>query len=165
MDLVLWIDGMFWYLFDLCSYPVKSIDIIKLHYSLWNISSLCNCFQIRYRGKAWIINIRHNFFTSFNVGIVDGMSIIDLGCGWGSVSIYLASKFPKCKITSVSNSHSQKVFILARAAERGYKNISVYTGEQIFNLFDNFILKYFLSSFICHEICLVTNDVYRYQHP
>ena len=111
------------------------------------------------------INIRHNFFTSFNVGIVDGMSIIDLGCGWGSVSIYLASKFPKCKITSVSNSHSQKVFILARAAERGYKNISVYTGKQIFNLFDNFILKYFLSSFICHEICLVTNDVYRYQHP
>jgi cyclopropane-fatty-acyl-phospholipid synthase len=57
------------------------------------------------------------------------MSIIDLGCGWGSVSIYLASKFPNCKITSVSNSHSQKVFILGRAAERGYKNINVYTGE------------------------------------
>ena len=66
-----------------------------------------------------------------NAGIVDGMSIIDLGCGWGSVSIYLASKFPKCKITSVSNSHSQKVFILARAAERGYKNISVYTGNEM----------------------------------
>ena len=92
------------------------------------------------------------------------MSIIDLGCGWGSVSIYLASKFPKCKITSVSNSHSQKVFILARAAERGYKNISVYTGKQIFNLFNKFNLKCFLSSFICHGICLVSNDIYRYQH-
>ena len=66
----------------------------------------------------------------FILGIVDGMSIIDLGCGWGSVSIYLASKFPNCKITSVSNSHSQKVFILGRAAERGYKNISVYTGRK-----------------------------------
>ena len=60
------------------------------------------------------------------------MSIIDLGCGWGSVSIYLASKFPNCKITSVSNSNSQKTFILGRAADRGYKNISVYTGENVY---------------------------------
>jgi cyclopropane-fatty-acyl-phospholipid synthase len=75
----------------------------------------------------------NNPFDYYSPGIVDGMSIIDLGCGWGSVSIYLASKFPNCKITSVSNSHSQKVFILGRAAERGYKNINVYTGEWRYN--------------------------------
>eukprot|EP00596_Hydrurales_sp_CCMP1899_P010317 CAMPEP_0119050946 /NCGR_PEP_ID=MMETSP1177-20130426/72720_1 /TAXON_ID=2985 /ORGANISM="Ochromonas sp, Strain CCMP1899" /LENGTH=335 /DNA_ID=CAMNT_0007029973 /DNA_START=102 /DNA_END=1106 /DNA_ORIENTATION=- len=67
-------------------------------------------------------------------GIVDGMSVIDLGCGWGSVSLYLASRFPNCEITSVSNSHSQKAFIMGKAAERGYKNINVYTGD--INTFD-----------------------------
>ena len=94
--------------------------------------------QYRDSIKSWR-HIEVNFTISFDnkhrtklttwTGIVDGMSIIDLGCGWGSVSIYLASKFPNCKITSVSNSHSQKVFIMGRAAERGYKNINVYTGD------------------------------------
>ena len=97
------------------------------------------------------------------------MSIIDLGCGWGSVSIYLASKFPNCKITSVSNSHSQKVFILGRAAERGYKNISVYTGKKKFSgknpsitHFAVYWSIYIVSSLLAVLKCVVRYSIIRY---
>lgn len=62
-------------------------------------------------------------------GIVDGMTIIDLGCGWGSVSLYLASKYPKCKIISISNSHSQKKYIVSTAQARGITVPNVFTGD------------------------------------
>ena len=58
-----------------------------------------------------------------------GMKILDLGCGWGSLSLYLAEKFPGCEITSLSNSRTQKLFIDAQARERGFKNLTVVTGD------------------------------------
>ena len=63
--------------------------------------------------------------------IEDGMSIVDLGCGWGSMTLFLASKFPNCKITSISNSNSQREYIMATAKERGYnvENIRVITCD------------------------------------
>ena len=64
-------------------------------------------------------------------GVEDGMKIVDVGCGWGSLTLYIASKFPKCKITSISNSHSQREYILRTASERGYNvsNINVITCD------------------------------------
>lgn len=62
-------------------------------------------------------------------GLIDGMSIVDLGCGWGSVTLFLGGKYPNSKITSISNSNSQREFIQSTAAARGYKNITVYTGD------------------------------------
>jgi len=62
-------------------------------------------------------------------GIVDGMTVIDLGCGWGSVSLYLAKKYPRCKIISISNSHSQKKYIVSTAEARGISVPSVFTGD------------------------------------
>jgi len=61
--------------------------------------------------------------------LVDGMSIVDLGCGWGSLTLHLASKYPNAKITAISNSHSQKEYIMKTAAKRGYNvnNINVVT--------------------------------------
>jgi len=61
--------------------------------------------------------------------VEDGMSVVDLGCGWGSMTLHLAKKFPNCKITSISNSHSQREYILNTAKERGYnvENIRVIT--------------------------------------
>lgn len=64
----------------------------------------------------------------------DGMSLIDLGCGWGSVSLYMAKKYPKSRITSISNSKSQKKFIMAQAEKRGLRNVQVLTGD--INSFD-----------------------------
>jgi len=59
----------------------------------------------------------------------DGMSIVDLGCGWGSLSLFLLEKYPNAKITGISNSHSQGEYILKTARERGlnYQNIQIVT--------------------------------------
>ncbi|TGK32591.1 class I SAM-dependent methyltransferase [Leptospira gomenensis] len=61
--------------------------------------------------------------------IDDGMSVLDLGCGWGSLSLYLAERFPKSKITGVSNSKSQKKFIDGEAKKRGLKNLTIVTAD------------------------------------
>ena len=63
--------------------------------------------------------------TVLRAGIEDGMKVLDLGCGWGSLSLWIAERFPGCHVTAVSNSRSQREYILARAAERSLQNIDV----------------------------------------
>lgn len=53
-------------------------------------------------------------------GVQDGHTILDLGCGWGSLSLYICEKFPKCNVTCVSNSNTQRQLIQNRAMEWGY---------------------------------------------
>lgn len=69
-------------------------------------------------------------------GVTDGMSIVDLGCGWGSLTLYLSQHFPNCQITGISNSHSQREYILKTAAERGLNvnNITIITVRFDFSL-------------------------------
>ena len=55
--------------------------------------------------------------------------ILELGCGWGSLSLYLAEKFPAAAITAVSNSRTQKAFIDAEAGRRGFRNLTVVTAD------------------------------------
>lgn len=59
----------------------------------------------------------------------DGQDVLELGCGWGSLSLYMAKRFPRSRILSVSNSRSQKEFIDRRSAERGLGNLSVVTAD------------------------------------
>ncbi|KAL1584358.1 hypothetical protein WHR41_06374 [Cladosporium halotolerans] len=59
----------------------------------------------------------------------DGMRIFDLGCGWGSLSLYLAEVFPNSQITAFSNSRTQKLHIDAQAAQQGFTNLTVVTGD------------------------------------
>ncbi|RCI13511.1 hypothetical protein L249_5504 [Ophiocordyceps polyrhachis-furcata BCC 54312] len=61
----------------------------------------------------------------------DGMTILDLGCGWGSGALYFAEKLPNARITAFSNSRTQKQHIDAEAHKRGFKNISVITGNVV----------------------------------
>ena len=61
--------------------------------------------------------------------IKDGMTVLDVGCGWGSLSLYLAQKYPKSKITGVSNSNSQRKFIEGVAYERGLQNLKIITKD------------------------------------
>jgi len=61
--------------------------------------------------------------------IEDGMHVLDLGCGWGSLSLYLAERFPNARITGVSNSRSQRDYILAEARERGFNNVRIITAD------------------------------------
>ena len=62
-------------------------------------------------------------------GVADGASVLDLGCGWGSFSLWLAARQPGSRILAVSNSKPQREFILARAAERGLANLRVATCD------------------------------------
>ncbi|MGV1792303.1 SAM-dependent methyltransferase [Rhizobium sp. A37_96] len=67
--------------------------------------------------------------TVAHAEIEDGMSILELGCGWGSLSLYMAQRFPKARITSVSNSISQRQYIVDLAVERGLTNLTVITAD------------------------------------
>ena len=67
--------------------------------------------------------------TVTRAGIEDGMQVLDLGCGWGSVSLYIAERFPNASILSVSNSNSQREYIMSKAAERELSNIEVLTCD------------------------------------
>lgn len=67
--------------------------------------------------------------TCERAGLVDGESILELGCGWGSLTLFMAEKFPHANITGVSNSHSQREFILSAAKERGLSNIEIITCD------------------------------------
>jgi cyclopropane-fatty-acyl-phospholipid synthase len=67
--------------------------------------------------------------TCERAGIEDGMSILDLGCGWGSLSLWIATHFPGCKVTSVSNSALQGKHIRALALRRKLTNIEVITRD------------------------------------
>ena len=61
--------------------------------------------------------------------LADGDSILELGCGWGSLTCYMASKLPNSKITAVSNSKDQKEHILNRCKNQGLDNIEVVTAD------------------------------------
>ena len=67
--------------------------------------------------------------TVDHAAIHDGQSILELGCGWGSLSLYMAESFPHARITSVSNSASQRQYIEQQAAERGLSNLTVVTAD------------------------------------
>ena len=61
--------------------------------------------------------------------LADGDSILELGCGWGSLTCYMASKLPNSKITAVSNSKDQKEHIINRCKNQGLDNIEVVTAD------------------------------------
>jgi cyclopropane-fatty-acyl-phospholipid synthase len=61
--------------------------------------------------------------------IRDGMRVLDLGCGWGAISLWIAREFPNCRVVGVSNSASQRADILARAAAEGLRNVEIVTAD------------------------------------
>ncbi len=67
--------------------------------------------------------------TAERADLRDGQLILELGCGWGSLSLYLAQKFPKAQIIGVSNSRTQKEYIDAQAKESNIKNVEIITAD------------------------------------
>jgi cyclopropane-fatty-acyl-phospholipid synthase len=59
----------------------------------------------------------------------DGQTILELGCGWGAISLWMAEHYPNSKILSVSNSNDQREFIETTAAQRGLQNLQVQTCD------------------------------------
>ncbi len=61
--------------------------------------------------------------------IADGQEILELGCGWGSLTLWMAEKHPRARITGVSNSATQKLHIDAECARRGLTNVTIITCD------------------------------------
>jgi cyclopropane-fatty-acyl-phospholipid synthase len=67
--------------------------------------------------------------TCQRAGVTDGMDILDLGCGWGSLSLYVAEHYPGTRVLAVSNSRSQGEHIRHEAARRGLRGIEHQVGD------------------------------------
>ena len=72
--------------------------------------------------------------TCRRAALVDGLSILELGCGWGSLSLWMAQAYPHSRIVSVSNSRPQKAFIESQIERHGLTNLRVVTRDM--NSFD-----------------------------
>ena len=85
----------------------------------------------------------------------DGQAVLELGCGWGSLSLFIAAAYPKSKVTSVSNSRTQREFIMAQAEQRGIKNLKVSDNGCMLSCHEN----HDLVSLCCSSPMLSSKDV------
>lgn len=67
--------------------------------------------------------------TVEHAGLADGQTILELGCGWGSLSLWMARQFPHAKITAVSNLQAQRAYVAEEARRRGLLNLRVVTAD------------------------------------
>ncbi len=67
--------------------------------------------------------------TTAHADLRDGQEILELGCGWGSLSLFMAARYPNGRITAVSNSNSQRLYITETARQRGLGNLTVLTAD------------------------------------
>ncbi len=81
--------------------------------------------------------------TVEHAALRDGQRILELGCGWGSLTLTMAERFPRASITAVSNSHSQRRYIEAQAGARQLRNVTVVTADmnhfQAADVFDRIV--------------------------
>jgi cyclopropane-fatty-acyl-phospholipid synthase len=67
--------------------------------------------------------------TCRHADLRDGQTVLELGCGWGSLSLWMARHYPASRITAVSNSAPQREFIEAEAARRKLANLTIITAD------------------------------------
>ena len=93
--------------------------------------------HLKYSGALWADGVRDlggaeramlELYCE-RAGLVDGQDVLELGCGWGSLSLFMAAKYPKSRILGVSNSRTQREHILAKARERGIVNLEIETCD------------------------------------
>jgi cyclopropane-fatty-acyl-phospholipid synthase len=67
--------------------------------------------------------------TAERAALADGQHVLDLGCGWGSFSLWAAARYPASRFVAVSNSHSQRAFVVTAARAAGLANLEVITAD------------------------------------
>ena len=67
--------------------------------------------------------------TCERAGLANGQEVLELGCGWGSLSLWMATRYPDSKITAVSNSNSQREYIESEVSRRGLTNLRIITRD------------------------------------
>ena len=97
------------------------------HYALGQNKKYSSCYwsdqtQSLNDAEKLALNI-----TCEHADLQNGHAILELGCGWGSLTLWMAKKYPKSSITAVSNSRSQREFILSEAKKRKLANIKIIT--------------------------------------
>ena len=111
-------------------------DANKQHYELpTDFFKLVLGKNLKYSCSHWGKNVKNLDtaedemleLTCKRAELKDGLNILELGCGWGSLSLYMAKKFPKAKITAISNSKSQKDYIEKQAEQLGISNLQILT--------------------------------------
>ena len=103
---------------------------------------LCLGARLKYSGALWPDSVTTLDaaeetmleLTCKRAQLADGQNILELGCGWGSLSLWMAEHFSNAQITGVSNSATQKIYIDAEAQKRGLKNLRIITCDM--NRFD-----------------------------
>jgi cyclopropane-fatty-acyl-phospholipid synthase len=103
---------------------------------------LCLGARLKYSGAFWPNGVTTLDaaeetmlkLTCERAQLADWQNILELGCGWGSLSLWMAETFPNARITGVSNSATQKIYIDSEAKKRGLKNLRIITCDM--NKFD-----------------------------
>ena len=86
--------------------------------------------RLKYSGAYWPAGVERLDLaeeamlelTCQRAQIEDGMSVLDLGCGWGSLTLWVAERYPRCRVRAVSNSRPQAEFIRSIVARRGLRS-------------------------------------------
>lgn len=110
------------------------VDEALYHYCLGNRRKYSSCFwtpETKTLDEAEELALKK---TCTHADIKDGQTILELGCGWGSLSLWMAKHYPNASITGVSNSNSQREYIMAQAKARGLTNLNIITADM--NVFD-----------------------------
>lgn len=117
---------------------VKTEDANRQHYEVpAGFYEHCLGHRLKYSGCCWpdgVTTLDEAEDAALALAceraeLADGMDILELGCGWGSLTLWMAERYPKSMVTAVSNSASQKAYILERAVERRLANVRVITAD------------------------------------
>lgn len=127
---------------------VNTSDANEQHYELpTEFFQYCLGKNLKYSSGYWNPGVKDIdtseddmlALTCKRADLQNGQNVLELGCGWGSLSLYMAAKFPESKFTVVSNSATQKIFIDDTAKQRGIQNLTVLTADMnTFTIADSF---------------------------
>jgi cyclopropane-fatty-acyl-phospholipid synthase len=115
---------------------INTVEANEQHYEVpTEFYKFCLGNNLKYSSGFWkegVIDIDTSEndmleITCTRAELTDGQDILELGCGWGSLSPYMAKKNPQSSITAVSNSKTQKIYIDEQAQLRGIKNLTIIT--------------------------------------
>lgn len=117
---------------------VNTVDANQQHYEVpTRFYQYCLGKNLKYSSGYWKpgvtdINTAEDDMlelTCQRAELDNGQQVLELGCGWGSLSLYMAAKYPKSTFKVVSNSRTQKMYIDLQAKERNIANLKVITAD------------------------------------
>ncbi len=127
---------------------INTADANQQHYELPTaFFQYCLGKNLKYSSAYWNPGVKELdkaeddmlALTCKRADLQPGQNVLELGCGWGSLSLYMAANYPESIFTVVSNSATQKIFIDDTAKQRGIQNLTVLTADMnTFTIADTF---------------------------